>query len=140
MALSIKTEEADRLARELARLTGETMTEAVTRSLRERLERERARAADLPARVRAFTARARPLLDTRPVTLAEQDVRLHPVDEAQMRVAMQARIVHGRGFGAAGLNFGDCFSYALAKVLAVPLLFVGDDFTRTGIEPALPLP
>ncbi len=41
MALSIKTEEADRLARELSRLTGETMTEAVTKSLRERLEREK---------------------------------------------------------------------------------------------------
>jgi antitoxin VapB len=74
MALSIKTEEADRLARELSRLTGETMTEAVTRSLRERLERERAKAAaDLPARVRAFTARVRPLLDTHPVTQAEWD-------------------------------------------------------------------
>jgi len=74
MALSIKTEEADRLARELARLTGETMTDAITRSLRERLDRERARrAADLPARIAAFTARARPLLDTRPVTQAEWD-------------------------------------------------------------------
>lgn len=41
MALSIKTEEADRLARELSRLTGESMTEAVTKSLRERLEREK---------------------------------------------------------------------------------------------------
>jgi len=39
MALSIKTEEADRLARELARRTGESMTQAVTRALRERLER-----------------------------------------------------------------------------------------------------
>ena len=54
MALSIKTDEADRLARTLARLTGETMTEAVTVALRERLARERARrqaAADLPTRI-----------------------------------------------------------------------------------------
>ena len=42
MALSIKTAEADELARSLARLTGETMTEAVTAALRERLARERA--------------------------------------------------------------------------------------------------
>ncbi|HTQ15048.1 MAG TPA: type II toxin-antitoxin system VapB family antitoxin [Rhizomicrobium sp.] len=41
MALSIKTEEADRLARELSRLTGESMTEVVTKSLRQRLEREK---------------------------------------------------------------------------------------------------
>jgi antitoxin VapB len=40
MALSIKTEEADRLARELAAVTGESLTEAVTKALRERLSRE----------------------------------------------------------------------------------------------------
>jgi antitoxin VapB len=74
MALSIKTEEADRLARELARLTGETMTEAVTRSLRERLVRERAlREADMPQRVAAFVKRAERMLDTSPVTRAEWD-------------------------------------------------------------------
>ena len=74
MALSIKTAEADRLARELAGLTGETMTEAVTRSLSERLERERRRRApDMPARVAAFVDRVRPLLDTRPVSRAEWD-------------------------------------------------------------------
>ena len=39
MALSIKTEEADRLARELAAVTGETLTDAVTKALRERLDR-----------------------------------------------------------------------------------------------------
>jgi antitoxin VapB len=43
MALSIKSDEADRLAREVARLTGENLTEAVTTSLRERLNRERRR-------------------------------------------------------------------------------------------------
>jgi antitoxin VapB len=41
MALSIKTDEADRLARELSRITGETITEAVTESMRQRLEREK---------------------------------------------------------------------------------------------------
>jgi len=69
--------------------------------------------------------------------LRELGVRVHPVDEMQMRIAMQARLLHGRGFGAAGLNFGDCFSYALAKVLKAPLLFVGNDFGRTDLEPAL---
>lgn len=74
MALSIKTAEADRLARELARLTGETMTEAVTRSLGERLDRvRRRRSEDLPARIAAFRERVRPLLDTRPVTREEWD-------------------------------------------------------------------
>jgi antitoxin VapB len=76
MALSIKTREADRLARELARLTGETMTAAVTRALAERLERERALRndeADLPARVKAFAERIRPFYNRRPVSKAEWD-------------------------------------------------------------------
>ncbi|MBA3810401.1 MAG: type II toxin-antitoxin system VapB family antitoxin [Caulobacteraceae bacterium] len=76
MALSIKTDEADRLARELARLTGDTMTGAVTMALRERLARERAaRAADgdVAGRVRAFSERVRANYDTRPVTKAEWD-------------------------------------------------------------------
>lgn len=76
MALSIKTDEADRLARTLAKLTGETMTEAVTAALRERLARERAKreaGADLPTRIAAFSARIRDAYDTRPVTKPEWD-------------------------------------------------------------------
>ena len=72
MALSIKTQEADRLARRLARLTGETMTEAVTVALRERLAREQERRKadeDLPARLRAFFDKhIRGKYDTSPVT------------------------------------------------------------------------
>jgi len=65
-------------------------------------------------------------------------LRLVGVDEAQTRIAMEARIKFGKGFGArAGLNFGDSFSYALAKLRDAPLLFVGDDFTHTDITPAL---
>lgn len=44
----------------------------------------------------------------------------------------------GKGNHPAGLNFGDCFAYALAEQLNCPLLFVGDDFSRTDIRPALP--
>jgi antitoxin VapB len=76
MALSIKTEEADRLARALSRLTGETMTEAVTIALRERLVRERMRresAGELPARLDALSQRLRAEYDTRPVSRAEWD-------------------------------------------------------------------
>ena len=76
MALSIKTAEADELARNLARLTGESMTEAVTAALRERLARERARreaSATLPARVAALSEQLRGAYDTRPVSRAEWD-------------------------------------------------------------------
>jgi antitoxin VapB len=76
VALSIKTAEADQLARALAKLTGETLTEAITTALRERLVRERAKheaATDVPARVAAFSRRIRDAYDTRPVTKAEWD-------------------------------------------------------------------
>ena len=76
MALSIKTVEADKLARELSRLTGETMTEAVTKSLAERLERVRkAHEAEknLPTRVKAFAKRIAKNYDVRPVTKKEWD-------------------------------------------------------------------
>jgi ribonuclease VapC len=43
----------------------------------------------------------------------------------------------GNGIHPAGLNFGDCFAYALAKEYACPLLYVGDDFARTDVKSAL---
>ena len=42
----------------------------------------------------------------------------------------------GKGRHSAGLNFGDCFSYAAAKALDCPLLYVGEDFARTDLEAA----
>ena len=68
MSLNIKNEETCRLASELARLTGETMTDAITVALRERLEREK-RARSVEARIRRLRAirkRSRSLLKDRP--------------------------------------------------------------------------
>jgi ribonuclease VapC len=71
--------------------------------------------------------------------LDEAGIVLAPIDADQARVALRARITFGRGMGHGGaLNFGDAFSYALAKALDAPLLFVGDDFARTDVMPALP--
>ena len=70
--------------------------------------------------------------------LTEGEIALAPVDENQARLALRARIVYGRGMGHGGpLNFGDAFSYALAKSLSCPLLFIGDDFTATDVTAAL---
>lgn len=70
--------------------------------------------------------------------LKQFDIAIAPVDDELARIAMEARIRHGKGFGAnAGLNFGDCFSYALAKALGAPLLYIGDDFGKTDIASAL---
>ena len=60
------------------------------------------------------------------------------VTEEQARIALDAFDRYGKGCGhSASLNFGDCFSYALAKVCAEPLLFKGEDFSQTDISIAL---
>ena len=65
-------------------------------------------------------------------------IALSPVDTNQAHLALRGRIRYGRGMGHGGsLNFGDAFSYALAKTLGAPLLFTGDDFTNTDIQAAL---
>jgi ribonuclease VapC len=70
--------------------------------------------------------------------LGSAGVTLTPVDENQARIALEARIRFGRGFGTrAKLNYADSFAYALAKSLRAPLLYVGDDFAATDVEPAL---
>jgi ribonuclease VapC len=58
--------------------------------------------------------------------------------EDQLLIARQAFHDFGKGRHPAGLNFGDCFAYALARYMGEPLLFKGDDFRKTDIVPALP--
>jgi ribonuclease VapC len=62
---------------------------------------------------------------------------IEPVTEAQARIARQAYRDFGKTSGhPAKLNFGDCFSYALAKSKGEPLLFKGQDFSRTDVKSA----
>jgi ribonuclease VapC len=69
--------------------------------------------------------------------LAEAGVEIVPVTAGQARIARDAYRRFGKGNHAAGLNFGDCFAYALAKERDLPLLFKGDDFAQTDLRPAL---
>jgi len=63
---------------------------------------------------------------------------VEPVTATQARIAREAYRDFGKGSGhSARLNFGDCFAYALAKDTSEPILFKGDDFTRTDLVPAL---
>ena len=64
-------------------------------------------------------------------------ITIEPVTPEQARVARQAYRDYGRGSGhPAKLNFGDCFSYALARSMREPILFKGDDFIHTDLRPA----
>ncbi|RKZ54273.1 MAG: PIN domain nuclease [Candidatus Parabeggiatoa sp. nov. 3] len=68
--------------------------------------------------------------------LLKAQVKIEPVTLEQAETARIAFRIYGKGRHPAGLNFGDCFSYALAKVLEEPLLFKGNDFSKTDIKQA----
>ena len=61
------------------------------------------------------------------------DIVIEPVTVEQAHIARQASRDFGKGRHPAGLNFGDCFAYALAKAVNEPLLFKGEDFKKTDI-------
>ena len=66
----------------------------------------------------------------------ETQVLIEPVTVEQGKLAREAYRDFGKGRHRAGLNLGDCFSYALAKDKGEPLLFKGDDFKLTDVEVA----
>jgi ribonuclease VapC len=66
----------------------------------------------------------------------ESGIVVESVTDWQAEIARQAFRDFGKGRHKAGLNFGDCFAYALAKEKGEPLLFKGDDFCHTDVEVA----
>jgi ribonuclease VapC len=76
----------------------------------------------------------RAMLDT---FLEEFSIRLEPVTVEQARTARQAFRSFGKGQHPAGLNFGDCFTYALAKAVREPVLYKGNDFSQTDLSSAI---
>ncbi|WP_435265844.1 type II toxin-antitoxin system VapC family toxin [Shinella sp. BE166] len=63
-------------------------------------------------------------------------IAVEPIDQGAGELAVVAHQRFGKGRHPAGLNFGDCFAYASARQLNVPLLYKGEDFPKTGIETA----
>lgn len=72
--------------------------------------------------------------------IAKAEIDLVAVDAEQAQVARRAFSQYGRGRHPAGLNYGDCFSYALARVRGELLLYKGDDFSRTDVTSVTFLP
>lgn len=82
--------------------------------------------------------------DAAPEALAQLDeiisslgLTIEPVTAVHVGIARDAYLRYGKSMHEAGLNYGDCFSYALAKDAGEPLLFKGNDFSRTDIKPYL---
>jgi ribonuclease VapC len=71
-----------------------------------------------------------------PDLLAALNVAIADIDAEQLHEARRAYRQFGKGRHPAGLNYGDCFAYALSKTNNWPLLFKGDDFSKTDVEPA----
>jgi ribonuclease VapC len=67
-------------------------------------------------------------------------IEVEPLTFEQAQIAREAYRDFGKGRHPAGLNFGDCLSYALAKSLDEPLLFKGEEFARTDVARALTSP
>lgn len=113
--------------------------------------------AESDARELAVAARAAPVLRVGAPTLLETSIVIGPDRQPELdaliaglqvsvvefsaehaRVAREAYVRYGRGSGSrARLNLGDVMSYAVAKVSGEPLLFKGDDFPHTDVEPAV---
>jgi ribonuclease VapC len=68
--------------------------------------------------------------------LAAAGIEIVDVTRDQAGLAVRAFLAYGKGRNRARLNLADCFSYALAKSRGAPLLFKGDDFSKTDIVPA----
>jgi ribonuclease VapC len=66
--------------------------------------------------------------------LLKAAIEIRPFDAEQLEIARHAYRQYGKGRHPANLNYGDCFSYALAKQTGEPLLFKGNDFSQTDIE------
>ena len=69
--------------------------------------------------------------------IRDAEIEVVPVSAALASSALSAYLRYGKGLHPAGLNYGDCFAYALAKAYDAPLLFKGDDFMKTDIAAAL---
>ena len=69
--------------------------------------------------------------------IGQTGVETAPFSAEQLDLAVDAFRRFGKGRHPAGLNFGDCFAYALAKATGEPLLFKGDDFSQTDIRRAV---
>ena len=83
-----------------------------------------------------------PILTARLEEILENPgMQIEPVTAAQAKIAWEAYRNFGKGSGhPASLNFGDCFSYALAREKREPILFKGDDFVHTDLRAAVQKP
>ncbi len=72
--------------------------------------------------------------------VSDAEIGIEPVDISLAELAIAAWRRFGKGRHPAGLNYGDCFSYALAAMTGLPILCTGDDFAATDLAVVTPAP
>jgi ribonuclease VapC len=121
----------------IAILRDEPDAAAIAETL-ERLEVRRMSAVSYVEAAVVIDSNRNPVLSRRfDSLLRDVEIAVEPVTLNQARIAREAYRDFGKGRHRAGLNLGDCFAYALAKEKGETLLFTGDDFCHTDIEPAI---
>jgi ribonuclease VapC len=111
----------------------EVFASAISASGRGRISAASFLAASIVAEVRAG-ARGVRQFDS---FMRESGLAVEPVTHEHALIAREGFSNYGKGRHSAGLNFGGCFAYALAKSTGEPLLFKGEDFRQTDVVPAL---
>lgn len=129
------------IAVDTSALLAMALTEPVAGHVKRVFQTERAIAISAGTLAEALVvARRRGCGDELVELLGDLAVEVVPVTREFAEKVADAYDRWGKGVHPAGLNFADCFAYALAKERQCPLLFVGEDFGKTDVTPALALP
>ncbi len=121
----------------MAILRGEPEEPAFRQAIRTAANRLMAAPTRVESAMVALGRGGEPGLEQMQALIERLDLEVVPFTHDQATLAIDAFRRFGKGRHPAGLNFGDCFSYALAKATGEPLLFKGDDFSRTDVKPAV---
>lgn len=117
----------------VAILTGEASATALLNAIEADPNRLVAAPTVLEASIVLERRGGRELVEVLDVFLARIRATIRPFDADQMSLARSAFSRFGKGRHPAGLNYGDCFSYALAQFAGEPLLFIGSNFAQTDV-------
>jgi ribonuclease VapC len=121
----------------IAILLGEAEATAFVSALLSAIDARMSAVTNYEIRTVAFSRGRKQLLDEYEALFAMVGLSIVAFDEQQSLLAFEGFRRWGKGIHPARLNFGDCAAYALAKSLDAPLLFKGDDFSKTDVRRAL---
>ena len=121
----------------MAILRGEPEEPAFRNAIRTAANRLLGAPTRVEASMVALGRRGEPGLEQMQALIERLELEVVALSDDHAKLTIEAFRRFGKGRHSAGLNYGDCFSYALAKATGEPLLFKGDDFSQTDIKRAV---